>query len=336
MNMHKWANLILQSDKRLAIPLMTHPGIELSGHKVIEAISSGEIQFQAMKAIQENFNNNVVVCNTMMDLTIEAEAFGCKINFYDNEVPTVAGPVVFDMASINALQIPPMTSGRLPEYLKATRLVVENLPGIPVFAGCIGPVSLAGRLYNMTEMMTSLYIEPGTMKLLLKKCSEFLLEYILEFKKTGAHGIIMAEPVAGLLTAGLCDEFSSAFIKDIVKQVQDENFLFILHNCGNTGHVTQSMISTGAKALHFGNKIDILKVLNEAPDDILILGNLDPVGVFKMLKPSDVYNETMSLLKQTSNYKNFIISTGCDTPPGIPIENIQAFFSAVQNYNSSI
>ena len=31
----------------------------------------------------------------------------------------------------------------------------------------------------------------------------------------------MAEPVAGLLTAGLCDEFSSAFIKDIVKQVQD-------------------------------------------------------------------------------------------------------------------
>ena len=112
--------------------------------------------------------------------------------------------------------------------------------------------------------------------------------------------------------------------------------MFILHNCGNTGHVTQSMISTGAKALHFGNKIDILKVLNEAPDDILILGNLDPVGVFKMLKPSDVYNETMSLLKQTSNYKNFIISTGCDTPPGIPIENIQAFFSAVQNYNSSI
>ena len=111
MNMHKWANLILQSDKRLAIPLMTHPGIELSGHKVIEAISSGEIQFQAMKAIQENFNNNVVVCNTMMDLTIEAEAFGCKINFYDNEVPTVAGPVVFDMASINALQIPPMTKG---------------------------------------------------------------------------------------------------------------------------------------------------------------------------------------------------------------------------------
>ena len=90
-------------------------------------------------------------------------------------LPTVAAPVVFDKASIEVLQIPPMTSMRLPEYLKAARLAVENLKRVPVFAGCIGPVSLAGRLYDMTEMITSLYMEPDTMKLLLKKCSEFLL-----------------------------------------------------------------------------------------------------------------------------------------------------------------
>ncbi|MGA7721752.1 MAG: uroporphyrinogen decarboxylase family protein [Ignavibacteriaceae bacterium] len=334
MNVQEWISSILQSNKRLAIPLMTHPGIELSGYKVIDAIKNGEIQYGAIKAIKEKFNNDVAVGNTMMDLTIEAEAFGCKINFYDNEVPTVAAPVVFDKASIEVLQIPPMTSMRLPEYLKAARLAVENLKRVPVFAGCIGPVSLAGRLYDMTEMMTSLYMEPDTMKLLLKKCSEFLLEYILEFKKTGADGIIMAEPVAGLLTAELCDEFSSTFIKDIVEQVQDNNFLFVLHNCGNTGHVTKSMLSTGARALHFGNKIDIVKVLDEAPGNVLILGNLDPVGVFKLLNASQVYDETMKLLEKTSGYKNFIISTGCDTPPGVPLENVEAFFDAVQKYNS--
>ena len=77
-------------------------------------------QYGAIKAIKEKFNNDVAVGNTMMDLTIEAEAFGCKINFYDNEVPTVAAPVVFDKASIEVLQIPPMTSMRLPEYFKGS------------------------------------------------------------------------------------------------------------------------------------------------------------------------------------------------------------------------
>jgi uroporphyrinogen decarboxylase len=97
--------------------------------------------------------------------------------------------------------------------------------------------------------------------------------------------ILIAEPAAGLLSAVLCDEYSSRFIKDIVRDVQDDPFLCILHNCGNTGYVTRSMLSTGAGALHFGNRINLLDVLEEVPKKILVLGNLNPVGVFKMSVP---------------------------------------------------
>jgi uroporphyrinogen decarboxylase len=181
--------------------------------------------------------------------------------------------------------------------------------------------------------MTAILIEPDSIILLLEKCSAFILNYAKEFKKLGANGIIMAEPAAGLLSADLCDEFSSKYIKKIVDQLQDENFLFVLHNCGNTGHVTQSMISTGAGALHFGNKIDLPVALRKIPEDILVMGNLDPVGVFKMASPESVYQTTTELLIKTAAYKNFIISSGCDIPPGVPIENIKAFFTAVQSFN---
>ena len=67
MNVQEWISSILQSNKRLAIPLMTHPGIELSGYKVIDAIKNGEIQYGAIKAIKEKFNNDVAVGNTMME-----------------------------------------------------------------------------------------------------------------------------------------------------------------------------------------------------------------------------------------------------------------------------
>jgi len=336
INMQKWIESVLQPQKRLAVPLMTHPGIELSGRKVIDAVRSGEFHYGAIKAIHDKYPTAVSVANIMMDLTVEAEAFGCNINFYDNEVPNIVGKAVCDEGSINTLAIPSLQHGRIQEYLKATKLAVDNIVDRPVFAGCIGPFSLAGRLYDMSGLMTSLYIEPDLMKLLLKKCSDFLMEYVKEFKRIGANGIIMAEPAGGLLSAEMCDEFSSEFIKEIVSEVQDDDFLFILHNCGNTGHVTQSMLSTGSSAIHLGNKIDIVKALEETPDNILVMGNLDPVSVFKMANPEEVFNQTMELLQRTAKYRNFIISSGCDTPPGVPPENIKAFFDAVDSYNSRI
>ncbi|MDR3628421.1 MAG: uroporphyrinogen decarboxylase family protein [Ignavibacteriaceae bacterium] len=329
--MNKWVETLNQSAKRCAIPVMTHPGIDLIGKKIKEAVTDGEVQYKAIKAIQDNYPT--AAATMMMDLTVEAEAFGCKINFPDDEIPTVAGRLVSDRESIEKLTIPTLESARIPQYLKAAKLAAENIVDKPVLAGCIGPFSLAGRLFDLSEIMTGLYIEPDVIKLLLKKCTKFLLEYVKEMRKAGANGIVMAEPAAGLLSLEMCDEFSSCYIKEIVEEVQRDDFLFVLHNCGNTGQVTQSMVSTGACALHFGNKIDIIEVLKEVPQNILVMGNLDPVNVFKMGKRAEVFRATATLLYQTSGYRNFVISSGCDTPPGVPVENIRAFFEAVDAFN---
>ena len=37
-------------------------------------------------------------------------------------------------------------------------------------------------------------------------------------------------------------------IRRIVESVQDDRFLVILHNCGDTGHCTEAMVGTGAAA----------------------------------------------------------------------------------------
>jgi uroporphyrinogen decarboxylase len=175
--------------------------------------------------------------------------------------------------------------------------------------------------------------EPESILMLIKKCAVFLHAYIKEFRKAGANGIVMAEPAAGLLSPDQCDEFSSAFIREIVKDVQDENFLYILHNCGNTGHVTKSMVSTGARALHFGNKIDISRVLEEVPQNIIVMGNIDPAGIFRMAPPEQVGKISAELLTVTRKYRNYVISSGCEIPPGVRKENFKAFFYTVEKFN---
>jgi uroporphyrinogen decarboxylase len=269
----------------------------------------------------------------MMDLTVEAEAFGSTIKFADDEMPAVTSRLLSDARAVEDLTTPSLNSARVPQYLKATKLAAKTITDKPVLAGCIGPFSLAGRLYDLSETMTAVYTEPDTIKLLLKKCQVFLLQYALEMKALGADGIIMAEPAAGLLSPELCDEFSSCYIMPIVRAVQDEHFLFILHNCGNKGHVTRSMLSTGAGALHLGNALDIAGAIQEVPSGILVFGNVDPVGVLKLARPEEVFEATSVLLQRTADSRNFIISSGCDVPPKVPVKNLEAFFGAVETFN---
>lgn len=331
MNVVKWFSSLLNDGKRHALPIVTHPGIEMIGRTVREAVSDGYVHFEAIKALSEQYPGSIAN-TTIMDLTVEAEAFGANIFMPEDEVPSITGRLLTSLKDIEELKIPNMNVGRLQEYLKATRLAAENL-NKPVFSGCIGPFSLAGRLYDMTEIMMSIYIEPDTIKLLLEKCTQFIIDYCESFKKSGAAGVIMAEPAAGLLSNADCEAFSSVYVKRIVEEVQDENFVVILHNCGNTGNCTSAMLSTNSFAYHFGNNIDILDVLNNCDDETIIMGNIDPVGCFKMGTEQEVYDVTMSLLQDTKMYHNFIISSGCDIPPSVPCENIRAFYSAINTFN---
>jgi uroporphyrinogen decarboxylase len=328
---YDWVGETLNQEKRRAIPIMTSPGIELCGHTLKEAVTDGAIHAEAIMTLNKRYPSDA--STAIMDLTVEAEAFGANVVFADNEIPNVVGRLVTDSEAVDRLAIPSLQAGRIPEYLKADRLAHQSIADKPVFAGCSGPFTLAGRLYDLSELLMAIYIEPDTVMKLLDKCTAFLIDYCRAIKETGVEGVIIAEPAAGLISNDDCMAYSTPYIKKIVEAVQDDSFIVILHNCGNTGQCTQAMVATGACGLHFGNKIDMVSALDECPGEVLVMGNLDPVSVFKQSTASEVYQQTKELLEKTSKYRNFILSSGCDVPPLIPTENIKGFYDAVSDYN---
>jgi uroporphyrinogen decarboxylase len=332
ININSWVSQQISNKERIAIPIMTHPGIELICKKVKDAVQNGEVHALAIKRLNEVYP--VAAKTVIMDLTLEAEAFGCQIEFQENDMPHILGRLVSNAEEIENLKVPELTAGRVAEYLKANRLTVESTKDKPVFAGVIGPFSLAGRLFDMSEIMVACYMEPEAITNLLKKCTSFILKYCLELKNIGCSGVVIAEPAAGLLSNEDCQHFSSEYIKKIVDAVQDDTFLVILHNCGNQGHCTEAMLNSGANAFHFGNAIDMVETLKNCPKDKLIMGNVDPVGVMKMSSAREVKAFVIDLLNKTSEFDNFVLSTGCDLPPHVPSENISAFFEALDDYNN--
>lgn len=329
----KWIEEVFQHQTRKAVPIMTHPGIELCGKTVKDAVTNGAVHADAIIRLNEKYPAGA--STVIMDLTVEAEAFGAEVIIPEDDIPYVTGRLVTDFNSVQNLEIPPLTSSRVPEYLKANRISSAGIANKPVFAGCIGPFSLAARLFDLTEMLMAIYLEPETITLLLEKCTQFLVDYCRAIKETGVQGLIIAEPAAGLVSNDDCKKYSTRYVKEMVKAVQDKDFLVVLHNCGNSGHCTQAMIESGAQALHFGNKITITEALDDCPENILVMGNLDPVGLLKQSTAKEVFDQTLSLLNITRKYPNFILSTGCDVPPHIPQKNIESFYDALRHYNEN-
>ena len=331
MNIKEWLAGIISQKAVTAIPVMTHPGIEANGNTVRQAVGDGRIHCDAVATLAQRYDTAAAA--TIMDLTTEAEAFGAEVTFSDEAVPAVAERLLKDAADIHRLQVPALSAGRVPEYLKALLMAGRTIADRPVLGGCIGPFSLAGRLYGMAEVMVLAYEQPQEAHLLLQKCTDFIEKYCKAQKLTGVGGVMMAEPAAGLLSDDDCMTFSSQYVKRIVHSVQDDSFAVVLHNCGNTGHCTRAMVATGAAAYHFGNKCSMEEVLRDVPPTALAMGNVDPVAVMKDGTPDEVRQKVGELLEATRHYPNFVLSSGCDVPPHTPIANIEAFFQALKEYN---
>lgn len=330
-DMKAWRQALLEAPHKKPMPVLSFPAVQLMGITVKDLISSSDHQAKAMALIAQHTDASASV--SLMDLSVEAEAFGATIRVSDDEVPTVTGMLVHDEDEAAALAVPQVGAARTGLYVEAIRKACDLITDRPVLAGMIGPYSLAARLRDVSEIMMDSYDDPDMVHVLLQKSTEFLISYAKAYKEAGANGVVIAEPVAGLLSPDLAAEFSAPYVKKIVAAVQDDSFLIVYHNCGGAV-VAQlpSILSIGASAYHFGNAIDMLDVLQKVPDDTICMGNIDPAGEFRGSTPDSMREATLSLLKKCSGYKNFVLSSGCDIPPLSKWENIDAFFAAAQEY----
>ena len=318
----------LLKNKDKTVPILSFPSTQCLGITVNELISSSDMQLKGMMAIAQRCNIGASL--NMMDLSVEAECFGASIRISENENPTVEKGIIDDISMASDIKVPKVGLGRTSIFIDGVKKAKQEIKNIPVFCGVIGPYSLAGRLFDMTELMMECYDSPDDVKILLSKVTGFLIKYIKAYKEVGADGVIMAEPAAGLLSPALADEFSMPYVKEIFEAVNDDNFVICYHNCGNAVvDMASSIASLGADVYHFGNAIKLKDIIPLMPADSIVMGNVDPL-LFRNGTEDDVRKSVRNVYEECSGYENFMISSGCDIPAMSKWENIDAYFDEVK------
>ena len=300
------------ADKAKTMPILSFPSAQLLGVSVSELLKTPEMQANGMQAVSERCPISASV--SMMDLSVEAEAFGAEVRFFEDEVPVVIKGIMDDIEQAADIAVPAIGAGRTALYADAVRKAKEKIADIPVFCGCIGPYSLASRLFDMTELMYACFDDEENTALLLEKATQFIIAYIKAMKAAGADGVVLAEPVAGMLSPKLAKQFSDPFVARIFEAVGDESFVTVYHNCGNAvGNMKENLAKLPADVLHFGNAVKLSELLPAFAADKLVMGNIDPV-LFKNGTPDEIEKQVKAVLEECSSFENFILSSCCDIP----------------------
>ncbi|MBQ1942873.1 MAG: uroporphyrinogen decarboxylase family protein [Clostridia bacterium] len=331
MNVKQWLAEKASERQKKSMPILSFPGVELIETTVGALVKDAALQAKLLKAVADRTPSLAAV--SPMDLSVEAECFGAPVLFEEGEIPTVTGAVVASIEEAENLRVPSVGECRTGVCIEGMKLAKQQITDRPVFAGVIGSYSLAGRLLDVTEALVYCYTDPDLLHVVLEKATDFLVEYIRAFKNAGLDGVVIAEPLAGLLSLELAEEFSEPYIRRIVEEVQSDDFIVIYHNCGDTAlQIMPSILNTGAAAYHFGNAVKMIDVLKAVPSNCIVMGNIDPAGEFKNGTPESIRAATLALLEECASYPNFLISSGCDIPPQAKWENIDAYYAAIAEF----
>ena len=99
-----------RSETQRALPILSFPAVQKMDATVEQLVKDAALQAQAMEIVARDTDTLAAV--SLMDLSVEAEAFGAKVRFAENEVPAVMGQLVADEDDADALEVPDLEAGR--------------------------------------------------------------------------------------------------------------------------------------------------------------------------------------------------------------------------------
>ncbi len=327
MNMKQWLANARKTEKKKPMPVLSYPAAAHLGISITSMVEDARVQADTMLYLMRKLDMPMAIAS--MDLALEASCFGAAVNH--DGVPCVSSVVLESLEDVETLKIPAaeVIVEKSP-YLEAIRMVKANMEAAgevrPIIAGISGPFSLAGQLRGVTDIMMDCYDDPELLQELVQKTTEFLCVYAKMLKEAGADALLLAEPLAGVVSPSMAAEFSHPFVKQMIDSVQDDSFAVIYHNCGaGVPGMFEDLAEIGAMIYHFGNAIELEEALQKMPENVIVMGNVDPAGVVAHGSVENVRKAVDALKQKCGSYENFWLSTGCDVPSDAPWVNLVEF-----------
>ena len=288
-----------------------------------------------------------------LGVTSAVEALGARV-----EQPEDAGPVlrshllpeITDRAALDALREraaahPPTMGGRMPLYYEAVARTVDEI-GAEAFVLSMlrGPLLAASQLCGVEPLLVALITAPEAVTEVLAFTTDVAVTLGRWLLDSGAHGLILGEATCSpnFISPRHYRTLVQPWHRRLVADLKAAGWRHVgLHICGEVAPIMEDVIETGITFMDVDYQVPVSRALALAAGRVGLRGNLDPSSVFRFGTRADVVRETAALVDAlTPRADNgplpWVLSSGCDIPPGTPAENLRAFVTAAHQQAGSL
>jgi uroporphyrinogen decarboxylase len=135
---------------------------------------------------------------SVMDVNVETEALGSVLNHRKNQYATIEAYALSKEDDWGDLSPPdPERAGRMPQMLKALRILRNELGDETPIVGCVmGPLTLTTQLIGMEKALYLAIDDPDRFSRLMDFATEVVIRFGVAQIRAGAHLPIVFDPSA--------------------------------------------------------------------------------------------------------------------------------------------
>ncbi len=269
-----------------------------------------------------------------------ALAHSLGLDVLDTDIGVAPSPegILKDLKDVDDLEWPDPRQTRLNEWLKATKILAQELGEEVLILGRAdtGAFSLAAQLRGMADFLFD--IGAGKKKdeihHLLTLCNRYILTFAEMQMEAGAHVVTIGDAIASgsLVSPSTYAEYAFPYQQVLAQQIHERGGVLSIHICGNMTRMMDRFVDTGADILEFDTPTDFETAWQAARGKTCLLGNVDTSDVLAFGSPEKVVEECKWRIERVMPDSGFILSSGCALSPGVPAENIQAMVESAHRF----
>jgi MtaA/CmuA family methyltransferase len=266
----------------------------------------------------------------VFDLQIEAELLGCELAWAEHNPPAVVSHPLLEGITLDDLQIPSMSEGRIPVIMNATKRLRSQHPDVALYGLITGPFTLALHLLG-TDIFMKMLEEPDYMHRLLSFTSVIGKKMAKAFIEAGCDVIAVVDPMTSQIDGQSFKTFVTPHASDIFRLIRSEGALSSFFVCGHAQQNIEAMCLCKPDNISIDENIPLDYVKEVAlKHKISFGGNMKLTVVMLMGDKNDVQTNALECMDQGGDL-GFLLAPGCDLPMDTPLENVLAVTELVQN-----
>lgn len=310
-----------------------HRVLESVGLSLAEVYGDADLIAMAQLAAAEMFGHDTASAPWGC-LTVEAEAFGCGLEYYDMWYPQVRTRPLAESTDLSLLNtVGPELPGRMPLMVDALSTLRKRAgEDLFVIGVVVSPFLVACEVRDMSQLMMDFGVRPTFASDLLEAVTDGLCVYIDEIIATGACDALVLEN-AGMAGELLGPHHVETFIRPhhrrLVSYARDRapDLILIEHNCSASPYFVEIQ-ETDVDVVSFATQN-----FEEAVEPAATERGMAAIGMVGHTKlmvngnPADVYAAARDCIQRAGG-RPFVLSTGCEIPFKAPVDNIAALSRA--------